>query len=165
MILLQIYYTKEGVKMKNKQINRTLSLLLSVVMVLSLCPLISKAEGTKPNIKIGDYIKLGTYDNEPILWRCVDIDDNGPLMLMDKVLGSMPYDAKASENSATRSHSRNSFRSSYGSNHWRDSNMRSWLNSDADAGKVDWLCGNPPKSDYVGYGSEYDKKAGFLKLK
>ena len=37
MILLQIYYTKEGVKMKNKQINRTLSLLLSVVMVLSLC--------------------------------------------------------------------------------------------------------------------------------
>ena len=162
MILLQIYYTKEGVKMKNKQINRTLSLLLSVVMVLSLCPLISKAEGTKPNIKIGDYIKLGTYENEPILWRCVDIDDNGPLMLMDKVLGSMPYDAKTSENSATRSHSRNSFRSSYGSNHWRDSNMRSWLNSDADAGKVDWLCGNPPKSDYVGYGSEYDKKAGFL---
>ena len=71
MILLQIYYTKEGVKMKNKQINRTLSLLLSVVMVLSLCPLIAKAEGTKPNIKIGDYI-------------------NGPLMLMDKVLGSMP---------------------------------------------------------------------------
>ena len=159
MILLQIYYTKEGVKMKNKQINRTLSLLLSVVMVLSLCPLIAKAEGTKPNIKIGDYIKLGTYENEPILWRC---DDNGPLMLMDKVLGSMPYDAKTSENSATRSHSRNSFRSSYGSNHWRDSNMRSWLNSDADAGKVDWLCGNPPKSDYVGYGSEYDKKAGFL---
>lgn len=137
MILLQIYYTKEGVKMKNKQINRTLSLLLSVVMVLSLCPLIAKAEGTKPNIKIGDYIKLGTYENEPILWRCVDIDDNGPLMLMDKVLGSMPYDAKTSENSATRSHSRNSFRSSYGSNHWRDSNMRSWLNSDADAGKVD----------------------------
>ena len=162
MILLQIYYTKEGVKMINKQINRTLSLLLSVVMVLSLCPLIAKAEGTKPNIKIGDYIKLGTYENEPILWRCVDIDDNGPLMLMDKVLGSMPYDAKTSENSATRSHSRNSFRSSYGSNHWRDSNMRSWLNSDADAGKVDWLCGNPPKSDYVGYGSEYDKKAGFL---
>ena len=162
MILLQIYYTKEGVKMKNKQINKTLSLLLSVVMVLSLCPLIAKAEGTKPNIKIGDYIKLGTYENEPILWRCVDIDDNGPLMLMDKVLGSMPYDAKTSENSATRSHSRNSFRSSYGSNHWRDSNMRSWLNSDADAGQVDWLCGNPPKSDYVGYGSEYDEKAGFL---
>lgn len=40
--------------------------------------------------------------------------------------------------------------------------MRSWLNSDADEGKVDWLCGNPPKSDYVGYGSEYDEKAGFL---
>lgn len=81
MILLQIYYTKEGVKMKNKQINRTLSLLLSVIMVLSLCPLIAKAEGTKPNIKIGDYIKLGTYENEPILWRCVDIDDNGPLRI------------------------------------------------------------------------------------
>ena len=97
MILLQIYYTKEGVKMKNKQINRTLSLLLSVVMVLSLCPLIAKAEGTKPNIKIGDYIKLGTYENEPILWRCVDIDDNGPLMLMDRcweVCHMMPKPAR-----------------------------------------------------------------------
>ncbi len=63
----------------------------------------------------------------------------GPLMLSDQVLATMAYDAKTSENSATRSHSRNLKRGTYGSNQWRDSNMRSWLNSKAEAGKVEWL--------------------------
>ena len=76
---------------------------------------------------IGDYIRLGNYNGQPILWRCVDVDEMGPLMLSDQVLATMAYDAKTSENSATRSHSRNLKRGTYGSNQWRDSNMRSWL--------------------------------------
>ena len=82
-------------------------------------------------------------------------------MLSDQVLATMAYDAKTSENSATRSHSRNLKRGTYGSNQWRDSNMRSWLNSKAEAGKVEWLCGNPPKSGFVGE-NPYDQAAGFL---
>lgn len=44
-------------------------------------------------IQIGDYITLGTYQDEPIVWRCVDIDENGPLMLSDKILCLKAYDA------------------------------------------------------------------------
>ena len=40
--------------------------------------------------------------------------------------------------------------------------MRSWLNSTAAAGKVDWLCGNPPKDGYVSGTGAYNNKAGFL---
>ena len=149
--------------MKHKRSGRVTALLLSAVLTLCLLPLPVKAAGAEAGVQLGDYIQLGRYDGEPILWRCVSVDENGPLMLSDKVLcDSMPYDAQTSENSASGSHRRSGYRSKYGSNHWRDSNMRSWLNSDADAGQVKWLCGNPPKDGYIVGGGAYDGKAGFL---
>ena len=147
---------------------RTVSLLLAVILVL--CPLQvkaadNKAADNKPTIEIGNYIQMGTYDGKPIVWRCVANDDNGPLMLSDKVLCDyMPYDAQTNENKKTGSHRRNTWRDKFGSNHWRDSNIRSWLNSNEEAGNVKWLCGNPPTSDSV-YPADkaYDQKAGFLR--
>ncbi len=147
--------------MKRKAKNVTVSVLLFAVMVCCMMPLPSSAERAGANIKIGDYIRLGTYENESVLWRCADIDDNGPLMLSDRVICDyLPYDAQTNDNSATCSHRRNGYRSKYGSNHWRDSNMRSWLNSAEQT--VTWLCGNPPKAGYVTDGNSYDNKAGFL---
>ena len=148
---------------KHKYGKRTLSLLLAVILVL--CPLQVRAADNKPTIEIGDYIQMGTYDGTPIVWRCVAKDDNGPLMLSDKVLcDSMPYDAKTNKNAETGSHRRNSWRGKYGSNHWRDSNIRSWLNSNEEAGKVKWLCGNPPTEDSVyPKTAAYDQKEGFLR--
>ena len=148
---------------KHKYGKRTLSLLLAVILVL--CPLQVRAADNKPTIGIGDYIRMGTYEGKPIVWRCVAKDSNGPLMLSDRVLcDSMPYDAKTNKNSKTGSHRRNSWRDNFGSNHWRDSNIRSWLNSNAEAGKVEWLCGNPPTADSV-YPANvaYDQKEGFLR--
>ena len=149
--------------MKYKKSGRVMALLLSVVLMLGLLPLPVRAAGAETGVQLGDYIRLGSYDGEPILWRCVSVDENGPLMLSDKVLcDSMPYDAQTSENSTSGSHRRSGYRSKYGSNHWRDSDMRSWLNSDAEAGQVKWLCGNPPKNGYIMGGGAYDGKAGFL---
>ena len=149
--------------MKNRKSGRVTALLLSAVLMLGLLPLPVKAADAETGVQLGDYIQLGRYDGEPILWRCVSVEENGPLMLSDKVLcDSMPYDAQTSENSTSGSHRRSSYRSKYGSNHWRDSDMRSWLNSDADAGQVEWLCGNPPKDGYITGGGAYDGKAGFL---
>ena len=149
--------------MKNRKSGRVTALLLSAVLTLCLLPLPVEAAGAETGVQLGDYIQLGRYDGEPILWRCVSVDENGPLMLSDKVLcDSMPYDAQTSENSTSGSHRRSGYRSKYGSNHWRDSDMRSWLNSDADAGQVEWLCGNPPKDGYIVGGGAYDGKAGFL---
>ena len=151
---------------KYKRSGRVMALLLSVVLLLGLLPLPVGAADTETRVQLGDYIRLGSYDGEPILWRCVSVDENGPLMLSDRVLCDyMPYDAQTSANSTSGSHRRSGYRSKYGSNHWRDSDMRSWLNSDAEAGQVKWLCGNPPTKDYVmEYNGEgaYDDKAGFL---
>ena len=151
--------------MKYKHGSRAISLLLSVILVLCLLPMPVKAADTRPEIQIGDYIRLGTYNGEAIVWRCVAKDNNGPLMLSDRVLeDSMPYDATTGANAKTGSHRRNSWRSKHGSNHWRDSNVRSWLNSDAEAGAVDWLCGNPPDADHVlPSTAAYDQKEGFLR--
>ena len=151
---------------KYKKSGRVMALLLSVVLLLGLLPLPVGAADTETRIKLGDYIQLGSYENTPILWRCVSVDENGPLMLSDRVLCDyMPYDARTSKNPNSGSHRRSGYRSKYGSNHWRDSDMRSWLNSDAGAGQVEWLCGNPPKDgyimDYNGHGA-YADKAGFL---
>ena len=148
---------------KHKYGKRTVSLLLAVILVL--CPLQVRAADNKPTIEIGDYIQMGTYGGEPIVWRCVAKDSNGPLMLSDRVLCDyMPYDAKTNKNAETGSHRRNSWRDNFGSNHWRDSNIRSWLNSNAEAGKVKWLCGNPPTEDSVyPKTAAYDQKEGFLR--
>ena len=137
------------------------AILLALCMAFSVLP-ISVQAASKPDIKVGDYVKMGTYNNASILWRCVSIDDNGPLMLADRIIDTLAYDAKTNDNSNSKSHSRSYKRDDYGSNYWKDSNMRSWLNSTAAAGKVDWLCGNPPKDGYVSGVGAYNEKAGFL---
>lgn len=137
------------------------AILLALCMAISILPMSVQA-ASKPDIKVGDYVKMGTYNNASILWRCVSIDNNGPLMLADKIVDTLAYDAKTNDNSSSKSHSRSYKRDDYGSNYWKDSNMRSWLNSTAEAGKVDWLCGNPPKDGYVSGVGAYNEKAGFL---
>lgn len=120
-------------------------------------------------IQVGDYLQMGVYYDEPILWRCVDIDENGPLMLSDKILCLKPFDVSGNDTSG--SHGRGAvynnasgwWRQAYGSNYWGDSNIRCWLNSTEVAGNVEWLCGNPPTKDSVRYGyNAYDQEAGFL---
>ena len=122
---------------------------------------LSAGESKTTQIELGQYISLGKYNGKDVIWRCVSIDEKGALMLADKVIDTLPYDAMTNDNSRSKSHSRNYKRDTYGSNYWKDSNMRSWLNSAADAGEVKWLCGNPPRAGYVD-GNAYDEKAGFL---
>ena len=137
------------------------AIFLALCMAIFVLPMTIQA-ASKPDIKVGDYVKMGTYNNASILWRCVSIDSNGPLMLADKIVDTLAYDAKTNDNSNSKSHSRSYKRDDYGSNYWKDSNMRSWLNSTAAEGKVDWLCGNPPKDGYVSGVGAYNEKAGFL---
>ena len=137
------------------------AIFLALCMAISVLPMTIQA-ASKPDIKVGDYVKMGAYNNASILWRCVSIDNNGLLMLADKIVDTLAYDAKTNDNSNSKSHSRSYKRDDYGSNYWKDSNMRSWLNSTAAEGKVDWLCGNPPKDGYVSGVGAYNEKAGFL---
>lgn len=114
---------------------RLTAMFLSICLVFLLIPVSAQAS-LKPNIQIGDYVKMGTYNGNSILWRCVSIDADGPLMLADKIVDTLAYDAKTNDNSNSKSHSRSYKRDDYGSNYWRDSDMRSWLNSTATARKA-----------------------------
>jgi len=152
------YIAYKGGSLMTKKIT---AIFLALCMAISVLPMTIQA-ASKPDIKVGDYVKMGTYNNASILWRCVSIDNNGPLMLADKIVDTLAYDAKTNDNSNSKSHSRSYKRDDYGSNYWKDSNMRSWLNSTAAEGKVDWLCGNPPKDGYVSGVGAYNEKAGFL---
>ena len=115
------------------------------------------ASGTE-NIQIGDYIQLGKYNDEPILWRYVADDENGKLILSDKIISFKIFD-EYPYNSRSGSHARRSTECP-GNNYWGDSNIRSWLNSTAGAGEVEWLCGNPPKPIEAEY--SYADEKGFL---
>lgn len=119
-----------------------------------------KTEKVATQVELGNYISLGKYNGKDVIWRCVSIDEKGALMLADNIIDTLPYDAKTNDNNRSKSHSRNNNRDNRGSNYWKDSNMRSWLNSTAVAGEVKWLCGNPPRAGYVNENA-YDQKTGF----
>ncbi|MBQ7264763.1 MAG: leucine-rich repeat protein [Firmicutes bacterium] len=143
-------------------------------------------------IKLGDYIKMGNYLGEDIIWRCVAFDkisgydENGnpiidstdtiteyregylPLMVSDKIICIKQFDSPGDNISGSHATETSNFyyirnnNSIYGSNYWGDSNIRCWLNSADET--VEWLCGNPPVNKYF-YGTiDYSSEAGFMTI-
>jgi len=143
---------------------KLLSLLLTIGMLLSLIPALPA--NTTPTINIGDYVQMGCYYDDPILWRCVDIDENGPLMLADRILTIKAFDAAGNHTYAdgtAQAVDSNGYRTAWGSDLWETSNMRCWLNSTATAGNVTWLDGCPPTADKLWNGyNAYANEKGFL---
>ena len=126
------------------------SMLLIGILLLTPCAAVS-AEEAATSIQVGQYIRLGQYWGEPILWKCVDIEaEHGPLMLSDKILCCKAFDTPTERYTA-------------GNSLWEDSNLRAWLNSSADAGQVVWPQNNPPNQQGDGYAYlPYDQEKGFL---
>ena len=109
------------------------------------------------SVELGDYIYLGTYYGEPICWRCVAIDENGPLMLSDKVLCFKALDA-AGTSSKYHSDGWGYIRRTSGSNCWSDSSIRQWLNSSDES--VNYTHCPPIKGAVTC--NPYASEAGFL---
>ena len=156
MMLILSFFCAEILKFGTNLENSELQKVTNVHSLLA-----ENVAKTTTQVNLGDYMILGKYNGKDIVWRCVSIDDTGTLMLADSIIDMLPYDAKTNDNNHSKSHSRNNNRDNRGSNYWKDSNMRSWLNSTAVAGEVKWLCGNPPREGSVN-GNAYDQKAGFL---
>lgn len=113
-------------------------------------------EATENGIKIGDYIEFSKYNGKPILWRVININEDGsPMLLSDRILTFKAFDAKG--DNIGRDDQRNS-RNQYGSNLWVASTLRQWLNS-SDM-KVDYKY-NLPTSENVIFNA-YDDEKGFL---
>lgn len=136
-----------------------LAMLISMLPVLSISAMATTEDSTLSSISVGDCITLGNYNGEPIVWRCVGIDENGPLMLSEKILCLKAFDAKG-EDEKYHSDGWGYIRKGAGSNCWSDSNLRQWLNSDEST--VDWShCAPSAKLVYGGYNA-YDLEPGFL---
>lgn len=141
---------------------KSISTVLLISIILSLMNISTISAAVITDISVGDYIQMGTYYGEPILWRCVDKDENGLLMLSDKIICTKPFDAKGNNTSGSHGRGykyneiRGYYRQRYGSNYWGDSNIRCWLNSYALEGQIKWLCGNPPTE------AKYANEKGFL---
>jgi len=144
---------------------KKLSILITSFMLFAL--LLSSCTSTISNVtlRLGDYVQMGRYYDEPILWCCVDVDENGPLMLAERILTLKPFDAPGNSQylDGTAQVETNDYRTSSGSNLWETSNMRSWLNSTSSEGNVTWPDGCPPTQDKVfeGY-NDYATEKGFM---
>jgi len=98
----------------------------------SISKLSAQAAPITPTLKIGDYIQMGKYNKEPLLWRCVDIDENGPLILTDQAITEKVFDAAGEHkylDGTKQADNEYDDRTYYGSNVWETSSLRSWLNS------------------------------------
>ena len=105
------------------------------------------------SLSVRDYFQFGSYQGEPILWRCIDnSDENEMLLVSDKLLCFKPFDVDSPiredvpgyEGLATPLDSRaNNF------NMWSASTLRAWMNSTAPAGAVQWPRNNPPVADVL----------------
>ena len=59
----------------------------------------------------GDYVTIGNYDGQPVLWRCVSVGDEGTYLISDRVITKRAFDAEAS-------------------GIWAESDIRTYLNSE-----------------------------------
>ena len=69
------------------------------------------------SLKIGQYIYLGSYKNEPLKWVVLNKDENGYLLWCDNAVEYMEFDNLDETNTDNI----------YGSNDWIESDVRKWL--------------------------------------
>ena len=111
---------------------------------------------TEKLVKIREYVEFGRYFGEPILWKCVNKDGAGVMLVSEYVLCQKAFDAAESgmaDKGITDVQK-------YGSNVWSRSNIREWLNS-----PLQTVCFNsqaPVKSALYKGNNAYSNEAGFI---
>lgn len=119
-----------------------------VFVILCFCILLVAVPVCAASIRVGDYVYFGKYLDSPILWRCTDIDDNGTLLVSERIISIKSYDA--SDNGTP-----------LGSGRWSSSAIRKWLNSSE--ASVDYSAGATPENDNLLMGKNgYKDESGFL---
>ena len=129
----------------------------SIFQPLLVCDTTSAAElyadGEIKNVSLkkDDYVLFGSYLGEKILWRVIDINgDDEPLLWSEYVLTFKAFDAA----DASAESSENG---KFGSQNWKQSSLKIWLNSDSE--KVDYI--HSPSENAV-TANPYENEPGFL---
>ena len=134
---------------------KKISLLLILAIIFTVLPFGVGAE-TATAIEVGQYVRFGTYLGAPILWRCIDVNDKGYLLLSDKIITLKSFDAAGDKDSDPAG-----VRKTRGSDVWADSSLRTWLNSDDTV--VTYAEGHIPLGVNVMNGiNDYASEKGFL---
>ncbi len=124
----------------------------------------SSASNSSANVKLGDTVVFGTYYDSPIQWKVLKISEDGTeaILITKDIITFKAFDAA---NSGKYSYVDSSTDletqiEASGSNIWRDSSIRTWLNSDKDYVKYEG--GTPFDQAMADKHNGYDMEAGFL---
>ena len=120
-------------------------------------------------IEIGDSVTFGTYNDEPVIWRIIEIADDKVKLLSEKILCMKAFDtAEGGEYKAmgNNEESKNIMANPEelikycGNNDWSLSNIRTWLNSSER--HVIYADQAPSKNASCEKNNGYDEYPGFL---
>lgn len=110
------------------------------------------------NLSIGDFVLFGMFSDEPILWRVININQDGSRMLFsERIIALMGFDPRGNAPGGRA----NQDRLDHGSNYYPESTIRAWLNSDQEQVNYPY---NPPQGHPIGffYPQGYENLPGFL---
>jgi hypothetical protein len=107
-------------------------------------------------IRKGQYVYFGQYYGEPILWECVKKDGNSVMLVSKHIICLKAFDAAE----CGKYDGEGDPAQKFGSNIWKNSNIREWLNSDKET--VKYTTQAPVKEALWEGHNEYAQEAGFL---
>ena len=123
------------------------------------------------DVKLGDTLTFGRYNDLPIKWRVIDIKDGKAVVISQDILTIKAYDAAESGkynyignkdywNENIKELDIMTQHKLRGSNQWHLSNIRTWLNSDRE--NVQYNDQPPVSSAMSDNKNGYDSEPGFL---
>lgn len=119
-----------------------------IFVILCFCILLLAMPVNAASIGFGDYVYFGKYCGAPVLWRCAGVDDNGALLVSERIISIKSFDAAEGD-------------MPFGSGRWSSSSIRKWLNSASSA--VDYSSGAVPENgNLLMEKNGYESESGFL---
>lgn len=149
---------------KNRRAGKKSFIIAVLIITMFIFPAYGAAASSQPatgSLKIGAYVRFGSFKGEPVLWQVIHNGTDGSVLLSTEILTYKAFDAKGDK--ADGRDSKYNTRVAEGSNYWPKSNIRDWLNSDAAV--VSYTHQKPDAQHTLDFGSEdlsYAQEPGFL---
>lgn len=164
---------KKSTNKRKKGIIFIICAVFLLFVILAILFIINKKSYT-PQYALGDTVTFGSYLNEPIEWRILNLSENGKeaILISTDIITMKAYDV--AESGTYNSYNNNEYWSESkfaetdystqiqirGNNDWSTSNIRTWLNSEKEV--VEYT-GTPPYLNAMSEGHNgYHNEPGFL---
>ena len=164
---------KKSTNKRKKGIIFIICAVFLLFIILAILFIINKKSNT-PQYALGDTVTFGSYLNEPIEWRILNLSENGKeaILISTDIITMKAYDV--AESGTYNSYNNNEYWSESkfaetdystqiqirGNNDWSTSNIRTWLNSEKEV--VEYT-GTPPYLNAMSEGHNgYHNEPGFL---